>query len=362
MGGSIPVSKKVSPFFTFFIIHSTQVGVGVFGFQRNIARVAGYDGWQSILLAGVMLTLFVLIMYRLLGMVEGGLYQIHRVAFGKWAGGLVSTVFIFYFCLFALMGVRFYMEVVHVWMFPELSTFWATLLFFLIVVYLNYGGFRAITGISFLSIVLTAFIIPLFLFILPYADFSNLLPLFDHSFQEILQGVYQLSYSILGAEVLLVAHPFIHHPEKSKKWSILAVWGTCLLYLYLAILSFSYFPEVQLKKNIWTTLTMWKIFRMPFVERFEYIGIATWFLGILPNTSMALWCAARLMKEVYSIPVRRNIWIVTFLCFIAANLIMSRKQLEWISHFSSLFGFCLVFVYIPALFVFLWLKGKVRRV
>ena len=75
----------------------------------------------------------------------------------------------------------------------------------------------------------------------------------------------------------------------------------CLLhcfYLYIAILTFMFFPVEAIDQLIWASLNMWKIIEMPFVERFEYIGIATWFVIMLPNVCLYLWISGQMLKEV----------------------------------------------------------------
>ena len=50
-----------------------------------------------------------------------------------------------------------------------------------------------------------------------------------------------------------------------------------LIYVVLAIVSFMYYSEGQLNHTIWPTLTMLKIIKVPFIQRFEYIIIFVWF-------------------------------------------------------------------------------------
>lgn len=46
-------THTVSPYFTFLLLHSLQIGVGVLGYQRIIAQFAGYDAWISLIIAGI---------------------------------------------------------------------------------------------------------------------------------------------------------------------------------------------------------------------------------------------------------------------------------------------------------------------
>ncbi len=52
-----------------------------------------------------------------------------------------------------------------------------------------------------------------------------------------------------------------------------------LIYVVLAIVSFMYYSEGQLNRTIWPTLTMLKIIKVPFIQRFEYIIIFVWFFN-----------------------------------------------------------------------------------
>lgn len=359
MNPIIPENKKISPGITFFLIHSMQIGIGVLGFQRIIAKTAGYDAWISILFTGLCIHLVLWMIYKMLS-VGGDFYGIHQFIFGKRISSIVSFLFILYFCLLAVTVLRNYIEVVQVWMFSELKTFWLALAFLLVVIYIIHGGFRTVAGIAFFSVTLTAYIWLLFLFAIPFSDFTNFLPLMNHSVKDLLMASRDMTLSVIGFEVLLFFYPFIKKPEKSKKYGHLAVFATMMICLYLALIAFAYFPEEQLEKNIWATLTMWKIIELPFVERFEFIGIANWCLIILPNICIALWCASRLTKQIFSISQRKSVYFYALVCLIATSLLLTRNQINFVSDMVSTVGFYFSFVYIPLLFLATLIAKKVK--
>ncbi len=109
----IPERRKISSFLVFFLIHSIQVGAGVLGFQRIIAQNAGYDGWISVILAGLSTHIIMVIMYLLLGKVDGDLVSAHTLVFGKWIGKIFSFIFILYFSLLVVTIMRTYIEVLR---------------------------------------------------------------------------------------------------------------------------------------------------------------------------------------------------------------------------------------------------------
>jgi spore germination protein AB len=361
MNSNVPDSKKISPFLVFFLIHTMQSGVGILGFQRFIAKTAGYDAWMSIILSGLVIHILLWMMFKMLKITNGDMTSIHTFVLGKKIGKIFSSFFILYFILFSVTVLRSYIEVVQVWMFPELRTFWFALVFLILVIYIVFGGFRTVAGIAFFSIILPFYIAVLFVVIIPYADFTNLLPIFDHSVKDLLLASRDMTFTVVGFETLLFFYPFIQNPEKGRKWAHFGALFTTMIYIYLAILAFGYFSEAQLQKNLWPTLTMWKIIKLPFVERFEYIGIANWGLVILPNVCISLWCASRLAKQLFSIRQKMSVPAIAILCLIGTSFISTREQINILTDITARVGFYFNFIYIPLLFIGILIAKKVRN-
>ncbi|RLQ96577.1 GerAB/ArcD/ProY family transporter [Falsibacillus albus] len=358
---SIPESRKISQYIVFFTVTSMQVGVGVLGFQRIIAKIAGYDAWMSILIAGIATHIAMFIIYQICEKGDGDLLNAQKMVFGKWIGNVFNLFFAIYFCLQSITVLRTYLEVIQVWMFPTLSNFWFSLLFLLLVLYIVNGGFRVVAGVSFFGTILPSYLLLPFLMAIPHSDYRNLLPVFNSSIMDILNGTYSMSLTYLGYETLLVYFPFIKEPQKSKKWAHLGLLATTMTYSYIAIITFGYFSQGQLQKTIWATLSLWKIVELPFVERFEYIGIANWCLIILPNICIALWCASRIMKRTFPITQRASVLILAVVCLVAVSLFETRLQINSLNDILGKVGFYLNFVYVPLLFLLLLFVRKVKK-
>ncbi|MEH7382897.1 spore germination protein [Bacillus sp. JJ1533] len=351
----------ISPFLVFFLIHSMQVGVGILGFQRIITKMAGYDSWISVILSGVAVHIIVWMIYKILNPSKGDIVDVHKEIFGKWIGGLFSLLFIVYLIVLAVTVLRTYVEVVQVWMFPEFNGWIFGFFTMALTYYIVSGGFRTVTGISFFSIVLPGYIILLIFFPLDYGHVRNLVPIMNHSLSEIAQATKQMTLSILGFETLLLFYPFVKNPEKSQKWAHLGVLATTCLYLIASITAIMYFSKNQLDKIIWATLTMFKSINMPFVERFEYIGIASWFLVILPNICIAIWGASRGMKKVFSVQQRKAVLLIMPVILVVSSFFKTRHDIDMLSNYLSNFGFYYNFAYIPFLFIITLVIRKLRE-
>jgi len=358
---TIPENRKFSPYMVFYTTSGMQIGVGALGFQRIIASIAGYDSWQSVIISGVASILVMWFILKQLELVNGDLSDIHQFVLGKWIGKILDILFILYFSILVLTVLRTYIEVIQVWMYPDLSTFWFALAYLLLCIYIIYGGIRTIVGVTFFAVVLPFYIVYILGAAIPYGDFRHFLPLFNHSMNEILEAAQSTSLTYLGFEAMMIYYPFIKEPKKSKKWAILGVVFTTLLYLYMTIITFAFYGEEQLQKDVWATLTTFKIVRLPVVERFEYIGIANWCLIILPNVCLSLWCASRMLKRTINIKHKYTLWLICLVILIVSPLLKKRLHLDILNNITGNIGFLINFIYIPIMFLMVSIIKKVKK-
>lgn len=353
---------QVSPFLVFYLVQSIQFGVGVLGFQRIISKAAGNDAWIVVLLSGLVAHITFWMIFHMLKKSNGkNIVDIHREYFGKWIGHSLTLLLAVYYLMLAITVLITYTEIVQVWMFPDLNVFIFTFLFLLLVYYILSGGFRVITGIAFLGVILPSYLIFTFIFPLQYANYHNLFPVFHHTPGELFSGMFKMTLSMLGYEAILFYYPFVKNPEKAHKWGQLGIAVTTFVYLIIMLVSIVYFSDAQIEKNIWATLTLWKIVEMPFVERFEYIGIANWNLIILPNVCIMLWCASRGLKQVFSFKQKKTILFILVISFIVLNTFNNREQINMLNDLLGQFGFYLTYVYIPLIFILSIVIRKIKE-
>lgn len=338
-----------------------QIGIGVLGYQRVIAKDAGYDAWISILFAGGCIHVIIWMIYKIAETVDGDFVTAHKYLTGNLIGKAISSIFIGYFFLYVLAIVRTFIEVIQVWMFPELSTFWFSLGFMILCTYIIFGGFRTVVGIAFFGLVLPAYLLLTFGWAIKFSNFYNLLPIWDHSVKELLIGSYNMSLTFIGFEIVPFIYPFIKEPKKSKKWAHLAVLTTTLIYTFLAVITFAYYSEDLLAKQVWPTLTLWKIVEMPFVERFEYIGIANWNLIMLPNVCIAIWISSRLIKRIFNIRQKIGVFFVVSALLLLINFINTHEKISMVNDYFGKIGFGFTFIYIPLLFAAIMIAKRVKK-
>ncbi|WP_436371440.1 GerAB/ArcD/ProY family transporter [Cytobacillus sp. BC1816] len=353
--------KMVSPFFVFYLIHAMQVGVGILGFERVIVQSAGYSAWIAILASGASIIGLIWISYRILNKGNNDIVAIHANIMGKWIGGFFSFLFSLYFLSFALVVLRSYVEVIQVWVFPEVSQW----IFVLIIIFLAYsyvtGGFRVVTGVSYLGILYGLPLLLVKFYPLQYADYGNLLPIFNASPADLFKASKEMTLNFLGFETLFMFYPFIKDGPKSEKWAYFGVLFSIFIYLLTAFVTFVYFNQEQLKGTIWATLTLWKIVDLIIVERFEYIGISVWFFTILPNICIGLWCASRGMNRLFPVSQRNALKMFCLLLFMISVLLTDRQQIDVLQKVISQIGLYTIYFYLPFLLVLQYIIMKVKK-
>jgi spore germination protein AB len=360
MNSSVPERFQISPYMAAYVVVAMQIGIGALGFQRIIAKDAGYDAWISVIGAGLVTHIFVWMMYKICEAAEGDVIHANVYVFGKLIGNIINTGFIFYFIITCTAVVGELIEIIRTWMFLDFSPFWFAIIYLLLGIYIVFGGFRTVAGISFFGKIIPFYLVFSFGYALKYGDFSNVLPIFDHSFSQIAKSGYDMSLSFLGFEILLFFYPFIKNPEQSKKWVHIGLLVTTFIYTGLTVISFAYFPPRLLERSIWPTLEMWKIVRLPFVERFEYLGIANWALLILPNVAITLWAASRGVKQVYHISQKKAVILIALICLMISMQIPTRERIQIFLNLDSQVGFALTFLYTPILYFSILIKKKVK--
>jgi spore germination protein (amino acid permease) len=359
----LQVNKRhqVSPYLVFFIVYSSQVGVGILGFQRTIAAKAGYDAWIGVLLAGFFVQVFIWLVYKLLGSAEGDIVDVHSKVFGKIIGSFFSFIIMFYYWLASVSVLLGFIEIIQVWMFPTLPSWILSSLILVSVYYCVSGGFRVVVGISFLSFIFPQIIlIVLYIFPLKEAHFTNLLPIMNHSFRDMLDAIKSSMYTLAGTETLLMFYPFIRDPKSSKKYAHLAVLFTTLLYTLSAIVSFTYYSERQLKEIIWPELTLIKIIRLSYLERFEYLYISMYLIIVTALIALLLWCSTRGLKRIFK-KKQKNFLIILSLLGVVISQLINEQLKETLDKYVTQMNLWIFYGYIPILLIIFTLLKRSKQ-
>ncbi|WHY59076.1 GerAB/ArcD/ProY family transporter [Peribacillus simplex] len=352
---------KVSPFYVFFLVHSMQTGVGVLSFQRVLAKITGTDGWISILLAGLIVHILIWVIYKIFSIVPGDIISVNNHAFGKWIGNFFSLLFILYFLILGMTVMISYINVIHVWMFEEVASWAFALVFLILIYYINTGGFRTITGITFLCSILTYWLLFVLFYAMKYSEFTNLLPVFHHTLSDIWKGTRSTSLMMLGFEMILMFYPFIKDAKTSQKYAHGGALTTTLIALFVYFVSLIFYSQKQLQLTIWPTLSLTSIVELPFIQRFEYIDVSWWAIVIIPNMTISLWAASRGFKRLFNVQQKYPLWGMSIIILFINIFVFDVDSLYILNKIINPYGVLFLVLYLPLLLVIIYLKKMRER-
>jgi spore germination protein (amino acid permease) len=349
----------LSTFILFFIIHSIQVGIGIQGFQRIIFLEAKQDAWISVVLAGLFAHIVVIVMIKTLQLYgPTDIYGIHGEVYGVWIGKIVNSLYILY-CLWVFETILInYIEVMQTWVFPNVPTWLFSISILLLVIYGVTGGLRVIVGACFFSVILSLWMLGLIGYPLRFTDYHHLLPVMESSITSILKGTHKMTLTIIGFEILYIVYPFLKEKGKVTKFAHLGIAATNLLYLIIILITICYFSPGQLENTIWPTLSLFKIVKLPFIERTEYVAVSFWLLIILPNLMLYLWAAVRGVRRTFEKKAKGLIWCFSFVIFLGSLFFNTRPKINQFNDLFASMTFYIAFCYPFILYFFALIKKK----
>ncbi|RWZ55292.1 spore gernimation protein [Halobacillus fulvus] len=359
---NVPQSQTVQAFYLFFIVHTIQIGAGLMGVPRILFLDAQADAWISVAIAGVYLHFIAWIMIKILrGYENADILGIQTDLFGKFVGKTLGIFYLLYIFLILLSVIKNYIEVVQVFIFPEIPIWLMSLFLLSLMVYSVTGGFRVVVGTSFLFFLLTIWLVLTISKPITYMDWGHFTPILQTSWTDILKGAQRTAYTVLGMEILFFVYPYIKNKKNIALPVHLGLAMTTFLVMLVTVVSIGYFSPDHLRETVWATLSLFKIISFPVIERFDFIAVALWMMVVLPNIVLLCWMLVHSLKRLFHLKEKHSIFGVSVLLFIGALLVEYRMDIDLLTEWTARVGFWLVFVYPIFLFLYMKLVHRWRR-
>lgn len=333
-------------FMLVFIINGVQVGVGLAGLPRVVYLDAKHDAWISVFLAGIITSVVLALMVQMLKQYDSAdLYGIHVDIFGEWAGNSLNILYMIYMSLTFFIILMNYVEIVQVWIFPSLQTWQLSLVLILLVIYAVYGGIRVVVGVAFISVIGTIWLVVVLFVPLQFADYTHLFPIMNANMKQLLMGARSTTLSMLGFEIIMFVYPFVKEKQKTMLFVQIGNLFTTIIFTIATLISIVFFASNSLEKTIWPVLSMFKIVKLPNLERFEFIAVSFWMLIILPNMCFYLWAASKGFSRIMRRKQKWGVWIIAIAAFAGSFFVKARYQMNTMTDVAANVGFYFAFCY-----------------
>jgi spore germination protein AB len=349
----------VNAYMAFFIIHTSQIGMGILGVPRILFHEAKQDAWISVLVSGLFISVIMWMIISILAKYENcNLYEIHENVFGRFIGSIINTFMVIYFMAALYSIIIAYVELSLTWGYEGVDEWVGVLVLLLVTIYAVSGGFRVIAGTCFLSFLMTIWLVFVFYQPIESINFMRILPVMSATPAQIMKGAFKTSFTMLGFETLFFIFPFIKEKKELLFFSQLAIWFTTLFVFLTTVISILFFSPKELEKHIWPVVSMISTVHFPFLERFEFIAVPLWILVIFPNLCLYLFISSKGVKQIFHLKQKHGIWVISIIIFITSFFVTKRVDTNLFFDQVGHVGFYLWFIYPILLYSISIIKSK----
>lgn len=352
----------IRAFYLFFIMESIIIGIGIMGSPMYIYNEARQDAWVSILITYVYVLLVLFAMFLILKQYKNAdILGIQVDVFGRWIGKLLGTIYMVHFAVTLLIIFVTYIEVVQIFVFPEISPFLMGGLLLILIVSSVLGGLRVIVGVAFLFFFLSHWLLFLLYDPVTQMELDNFRPFLGASIPDLLRGAKKASFTFLGFEILFFVYPFIQNKQQAKRPVFLGVTFAAFLVLLDTCIAIGFYSPGLLEQLEWSVLMLYKSVHLPFINRMDYIVIAEWMMVVLPNMVLLMWVLTFGMKRIYNIQKKVTLYAMATFLFVASGFIKYHSYIINLTDTYSEISFWLVYVYPFILLPLVWLKKRRKK-
>lgn len=343
-GGKIP-NRQLALILMLLVLMPTAVL-----FAPAITSHAKQDAWISLLVVSTIYGLLVAFITTKLALIHSGLTVIEYTPkiLGTFLGKIIGALYIFWLIHVNAVIVREFSDFLLSVFMPE------TPLTVFMIVLLLLAAWAVSNGLEVVSRA-AEWVFPLFLlsimiiiiFVLPDADFSNLLPVLENGIKPVIKGGITPSAWRGEIIIMLMLFPYVNYPKKTGVYMITAVIITGLLLsavtaVTIAVLGglteYLTFPIFSLAR--YAHLVM-------FLERLEAMILVMWVAGVTVKVSCFYYATVLGTAQLFSLhdyrPIVLPIGIIT--AALGHALFESSSQITyWISEIWPYYAFIFEFV------------------
>lgn len=350
-------NNKISNLQVALLLMHTIIGVGVLSLPSTLAKQLGTSGWIALILTGIIATIPVFMMTKLMTMYKGkNIFEISKHLIGTPLTYIALIILTIHMVGQGSFVVRIFGEVIK--MFLLFSTPIEVIIATLILVSI-YTARSGIEGMGRFSIIVIPFIvIPLLIFsvvLIPDLDYSNLLPFLRVKPVQIFKSIPSTFFSYGGLEFLLIYMYFSKNPRSAMKYNLGAIGVIVALYLLSFFLTLARFGEKGLSRQLWPLLSLSKAVQLPsaFVENIEGIVMAIWVIVAFATLMSAIFASSILIGKMCKVEENKYFTlllfpIIYFFALIPRNVVLVYDYEQIFTYifgtFSSLFYPILLYI------------------
>ncbi|HZK56746.1 MAG TPA: endospore germination permease [Clostridia bacterium] len=283
------------------ILILTAISTGILSLPRRLAEIVPFDHWIILLASGLGVAVMVAVYAWIIKLKPGEQYfDILTDALSRPGAYIAALLYIVYYIGLIGFVTRIFGEVIKVYLLVKTPIEVINVSILVSCIYLSRKGVEVLGRLSMFVLPIGAVVtVILFLLSLTKTNFRNMLPVFQISPIQVLQGVPATMLSFLGLEVSLFFGSNLEKPKESTRM-LIAVAVVVLFYLTVLITAFAQFGPIQMKSLVWPTLDLFDTVDIPglFIENVQVLVMSTWVMSVFTTIAPLYLSGTIILKSI----------------------------------------------------------------
>ncbi|MGG0175937.1 GerAB/ArcD/ProY family transporter [Gottfriedia acidiceleris] len=344
-----------------YLILFTQFGVTITNLPNAIYKIAGQDGWISVLVGGILVQIILFIYFSLYKKFPTKSFTDYtKILTTPFIGTCINICYYIYFLYVVLVISLRFSDIVTIWLFPKSPAWLILILFLLAAFFVAKKDLQTIAR----TYVLCTFIFIIFILLLISAyqnvHIGRVLPVGQIGIKQIGSGAYASFLRMLGFEIFLFIPPSF---QDTKKKLITLSFVNLFSTLLFTFVIFTSFVKLSNKENsiiIDPILYIFKTFQFKMIDGLDTIFLSLWTIVITATVVNYIYIVSEDVHKRLSLLIKKRTSILLFIIILIfsfypliSNLIIRRETLIQIGGYLD----PIFIIIIPCL---LFLINKVR--
>ncbi|WP_431800379.1 GerAB/ArcD/ProY family transporter [Halobacillus andaensis] len=277
----------------FFLIIQSQIGVGIIALPFDLHSAAKQDGWISLLMAGMLITVLMFFIWLLAKKYpDKDYFQIQEYVLSRWGGKAFSVLYIGYFACVGILILLLYSRMISLWVLPNTPYWILSLIMVAICMYIVSGDLIIMGRLYTMFSGFLIFMVGLLLYSGKDSKLMYLFPIAADGWGGIFAGIDKGIISFLGFILALVIYSAVDGKPKDKLKTIIYAQLTVLFfYLSIVFVTFTFFSTKEVALVSEPVLYMLKSYQFPIVARIDLFFISMWMIFVTTSLSTYLYMA-----------------------------------------------------------------------
>lgn len=324
---------------------------------------SGQDTWISMLCSLVFIIPIILIYARIIKLFpEKDIFDIAEEVFGKIIGKIFTILITWYAIHLASMVLRNCSEFIQITELAETPQLPVMILFILIAVYFAKSGIKTIGkfGMVLLPIVLLV-LLATFIFALRNIDFTNLMPIMNHSPKVIFSGSFQIFSFPFGETVLFLALAgSIKKGDNPYKIYLFGVIIALILLLLAFIRNIGTLGSALLEAEYFPSYSTTRIIEFSsFLERIESSTSMNLTLNGIIKLTVCVVAATKGLTNLFNMKDYKQMLFPTSLLIMAIGAILYTSTMQMMEFIKVYYIYAIPFqIIIP---IAIWIVAEIKK-